>query len=172
MYMIWPDFQGRVNSKTAAFEKIFSDFWGKTPVMLMENYPHPQQILRLGKDGLQKFSRQHNLKMRATTIEKLLEAASLAISREPEALEVYILQLSIKLQQLKQQEQIITVLKKKMEEYFVQTPGILLLSVPEIGVVTAASLTAEIGPVERYSNAGQIIKRGGTDSLISQSGGT
>jgi transposase len=171
MYMIWPGFQGSFKGKPAAFEKIFSDFWGKTPVLLMENYPHPEQVLKLGKIGLQELSRQHNLKMRATTIEKLLKAARLAISRNPEALEVYILQLSMKLQQLKQQEQIILTLKHKMEEFFVQTPGILLLSVPEIGVVTAATLTAEMGPVERYSNAGQIIKRGGTDSLISQSGG-
>jgi len=171
MYMIWPGFQGSFNGKPATFDKIFSDFWGKTPVMLMENYPHPQQVLHLGKEGLQEFSRQHNLKMRTTTIEKLLEAARLATSRSPEALDVYTLQISMKLQQLKQQEQIILALKHKVEEFFVQTPGILLLSVPEIGVVTAATLTAEIGPIERYSSAGQIIKRAGTDSLISQSGG-
>uniref|UniRef100_UPI0011A90920 transposase n=2 Tax=Paenibacillus TaxID=44249 RepID=UPI0011A90920 len=47
----------------------------------------------------------------------------------------------------------------------------LLLTVPGLGVTTAAELYAEIGDVSQYSNANQLIKKAGTNPIVKQTGG-
>src|SRR5699024_3144259 len=51
------------------------------------------------------------------------------------------------------------------------TDGAILLSIPGIGVITAAELTAEMGPLDTFSHANQLIKMAGTNPLVRQSGG-
>ena len=66
--------------------------------------------------------------------------------------------------QIKQLEEII-------EEKLLETDGGILLSVPGLGITTAAELTAEIGNVHDFSHAGQLIKMAGTNPIVRQSGG-
>ena len=47
----------------------------------------------------------------------------------------------------------------------------LLLTVPGLGVSTAAELYAEIGDVYQSSNANQLIKKAGTNPIVKQTGG-
>ncbi|MFX0561469.1 IS110 family transposase, partial [Tepidibacillus infernus] len=73
---IWREYQGYsvlVDNKVKT-TKIFSDFWGKTSLHILTHYPHASQILELGETGLRNVSKEHNLKIRKTTIEKLLFA--------------------------------------------------------------------------------------------------
>ncbi|PID03015.1 hypothetical protein CSV67_05985 [Sporosarcina sp. P2] len=58
-----------------------------------------------------------------------------------------------------------------MEELLLETDGGILLSVPGIGVTLAAELTAEMGDLEAFTNAGQLIKMAGTNPVVKQSGG-
>ena len=62
-------------------------------------------------------------------------------------------------------------LEDVIEEKLLKTDGGILLSVPGIGVTTAAELTAEIGNVHDFSHAGQLIKMAGTNPIVRQSGG-
>ena len=65
----------------------------------------------------------------------------------------------------------INLLQNKKKNILVQSPGVLLLSVPEIGIITAAEFSAEMGPVNQYDYAGQVIKTAGTNPLVKESGG-
>lgn len=173
MDTIWPGFQGipSVKNGKPEIDLIFSDFWGKTPCFLMQNYPLPQQVLALADEGLRKLSREHNLKIRSDTVNKLLRSATLAPPRSPEDLEIELLVLKMKLNDLEQAKQKITSLEQVIETLLIQTPGVLLLSVPEIGLISASEFTAEVGPIEQYTNPGQIIKKAGTNPLVKQTGG-
>ena len=173
MDTIWPGFQGtsEVKNGKPRVEKIFYGFWCKTSCFLMRYYPQPQQVLTLGADGLHRLSKEHKLYMRSETIKKLLYAAEISIIKSSEDLEIELLFLQMKLDDLERANQKITVLEQKIEELLVQTPGVLLLSMPEIGVISAAEFTAGTGPIGQYTHAGQIIKKAGTNSLVKQTGG-
>ncbi|WP_148085389.1 IS110 family transposase, partial [Filibacter tadaridae] len=96
---IWREYQGFAISdgKKRKTQKIFSDFWGKSSIYFMENHPHPSSILRLGETGLRRLSKENNLKLRSTTIEKLLYAANHSLSRSKEELAPELLILNMKL---------------------------------------------------------------------------
>ena len=173
---IWPNFQGESklsnqNNNSKSVNNIFSDFWSKSSVCIMENYPHPTQILKLGAEGLKNLSKEHELKMRQSTINKLLAFAKNAYTQPVEVLNTEITLLKKKIEDLKHTNDKITYLNEKIEELFVKTPGILLLSLPGISVVIGSEFTAELGPVENYDYAKQIIKRAGTNPVVKESGG-
>ena len=62
-------------------------------------------------------------------------------------------------------------LEKEIERLLLQTDGKLLLSVPGIGLVTAAEFYSEMGDISHYDNASQLIKKAGTNPIVIQSGG-
>ncbi len=173
MDKIWPTFQGKgkIINGTSKVENIFSDFWGKAPLFIMKNYPHPSLIKKLDKKDLRKISRENNLKFRNSTIEKLLLAAKDSYARPFEKLKVEIELLTMTIADYENANQKISLLQDKIENILVQNPGLLLLSVPEIGIITAAEFTAEMGPVNQYDYAGQVIKTAGTNPLVEESGG-
>lgn len=172
---IWPNFQGQNQlankHNNRSTNKIFSDFWSKSSICIMDNYPHPTHILKLGPEGLKKFSKEHNLKMRASTIKKLIAAAKNAYTKPPEALNVEMTMLNKKIEDLKHANDKINFLDKIIEELFVKTPGVLLLSIPGISTVIASDFTAELGPAKNYDYARQIIKNAGTNPVVKESGG-
>ncbi|WP_213021716.1 transposase, partial [Siminovitchia terrae] len=51
-----------------------------------------------------------------------------------------------------------------------KTNGLLLLTVPGIGLITAAEIYCEMGDLTSYTSASQIIKKAGTNPTIKQSG--
>lgn len=170
---IWREFQGFASddSRSRKKIKIFSDMWGKSSLFFLENFPHPSYVLELGEIGLTKISKEFNLKLRKSTIEKLLYAARESLSREVSDLQSEFLVLKIKLENLKNLNTNISLYEKEIETLLLQTDGILLLSTPGIGVVSAAELYCEIGDISHYENPGQIIKKAGTNPIVKQSGG-
>lgn len=96
---IWREYQGysvlvdrKIKTRT-----IFSDFWGKTSLLLLTHFPHASQILELGEHGLRQLSKKHNLKIRNSTIEKLLYAANESVSKPLEDLSSELFSLKKKL---------------------------------------------------------------------------
>lgn len=137
----------------------------------MKNAPHSSDILRLGESGLRRISKEYNLKLRQTTIQKLLQAAQCAYSLPKEEVEPELLLLQLKLNDLTRLGDNIDRLEKKIEILLLQTDGYLLLTIPGIGVVTAAELFSEIGDISNFDSASQLIKRAGTNPMVKQSGG-
>lgn len=175
MYMdhIFREFQGK-NIKMDGENKVFKvldRFDSKTSLYLMRHHPHPSDILALGRTGLRKISIENNLKLRDNVIDRLLEYAEDSISKPKSMLESELILLQLKLDEYELVRRQIKQLDEVIEEKLLETDGGILLSVPGIGVCTAAELTAEIGNVQDFSHAGQLIKMAGTNPIVRQSGG-
>ncbi|PGT77930.1 MULTISPECIES: IS110 family transposase [Bacillaceae] len=171
---IWREFQGYIEVKGNVPRKklIFSDFWGKSSLIFMEHYPHPSDVLSLGLNGIREISRLQKLRMREDTMNTLLSVAENSIVKPKEDLSAELLLLQLALRDLRQLNETIIILEKEIERVLLQTEGRLLLTVPGIGVITAAEFFSELGEVSHYENAGQLIKKAGTNPIIIQSGGT
>ena len=169
---IWREFQGYsvLADGKVKTRKIFSDFWGKASLHLLTYFPHASQILKLGKVGLRKLSKEHNLKLRKTTIEKLLYAANESVSRPIEELSSELFLLKQKLKDYEWHTKNIRAYEQEIERIFIETDGVLLLTVPGIGLVTAAEIYCEMGDLSHYTRASQLIKKAGTNPTIKQSG--
>lgn len=169
---IWREYQGfsQIVDGKLKTKKIFSDFWGKASLYLLTHFPHASQILELGEFGLRKLSKEHNLKMRATTIEKLLYAASESVSKPLKDLYSELFLLKQKLKDYEWHTQTINTYEQEIERFFVKTDGMYLLTVPGIGLVTAAEIYCEMGDLTHYTKANQLIKKAGTNPIIKQSG--
>lgn len=171
---IWRDFQGYVEIKNNKPKKtlIFSDFWGNSSRFFMELYPHPSLILELGKEKLHQIIKLKKLRIRETTINTLLTVAEQSIVKPKEKVSAELLLLRLAIQDLQRLDENVSILEKEIEEVLLQTDGRILLTVPGIGVVTAAEFYSELGDISQYDHAGQLIKKAGTNPIIIQSGGT
>ena len=171
---VWRDYQGHVEIIQNKPKKtyIFSDFWGKSSVFFMESYPHPSSILELGEEKLLQIAKENKLRIGVSTIQTLLTVANQSIVKPKEEVSAELLLLRMAIQDLKRLDDNVRVLEKEIEEALLETDGRLLLSVPGIGVVTAAEFYSELGDISHYEHAGQLIKKAGTNPIIIQSGGT
>ena len=173
MDIVWREYQGYAEHQNGRVRKVkvFSDLWGKASLFFMEHYPHPALVLKLGEEGLRKLSVKHNLKLRTSAIRKLLHVASESLAPDEQTLRPELMLLRMKLQDLRNFDAKINALEKEIESLLLQTDGRLLLTVPGLGVSTAAELYAEIGDVSHYRHAGQLIKKAGTNPIVKQTGG-
>jgi transposase len=171
---IWREYQGYsvLVDRKLKTRTIFSDFWGKASLHLLTHFPHASQILELGEIGLRRLSKEHNLKIRKTTIEKLLYAASESVSKPLEDLSSELFLLNQKLKDYEWHSQTIRAYEQEIERIFIETDGLYLLTVPGIGLVTAAEIYCEMGDLTHYTNANQLIKKAGTNPTVKQSGPT
>ncbi|WP_344840352.1 IS110 family transposase, partial [Actinocorallia longicatena] len=97
---IWREYQGfsTLENGKVKTKHIFSDFWGKASLYILTNFPHSSQVLQLGELGLSRLSKEYNLKIRKSTIEKLLHAARESVSKPLDELssEMFILSQKLK----------------------------------------------------------------------------
>lgn len=170
---IFRELQGKstkVNGERV-YLKPFSTLDTKAALHIIRHYPHPTDILGLGEEGLYKLSREHNLKLRKGTVDCLLEFARDSISKPKECLEGELFQLNMVLDSRELLEKQIKESESKIEDIFLQTDGAILLTIPGMGVVTAAELRAEMGQLDQFKSAKQLIKMAGTNPIVKQSGG-
>lgn len=169
---IWLEYQGYsvLENGKVKTKNIFSDFWGKASLHLLTYFPHASQVLELGESGLQQLSKEHNLKLRKTTVDKLLYAANESISKPISELSSELFLLKQKLKDYEWHTQNIETYEKEIERIFMNTDGLLLLTVPGIGLITAAEIYCEMGDLSLYTSASQLIKKAGTNPIIKQSG--
>ncbi len=161
MDRIFPGFQSK---------DIFSKFWCSASLLLMENYPLPTQIISLGEKRLKNFLLKHNIHLTQFSIKSLFSAARNAITLSEEDLQIHLLNLQIKLQDLKRANENIRLFAIKQAEFLVRTPAVLLLSIPYINVPSASEYAAEVGPLTDFRHARQIIKKAGTNPAKYQTG--
>jgi transposase len=105
-------------------------------------------------------------------VDTLLFVAEHSIMKDKEEISAELLLLEMAIQNLRRLDQQIQTLEHEMEKTLLQSDGRLLLTVPGIGVVTAAEFYSELGDISNYDHAGQLIKKAGTNPIIIQSGGT
>jgi len=140
---------------------IFSDFWGKSSILLLENYPTPSSLIRLGARRLARFFKNHNTKLGLYTAERVVNLAKNSLSVNRVNLEAHLLNLRFKIADLKMANERVRKLDIELARYLVQTPGILLLSIKKSNVPSAAEYLAEVGPLGQAGSAKKIIAGAG-----------
>jgi len=140
---------------------IFSDFWGKGSTLILENYPTPSSITRLGARRLARFFKKHNTRLGLYTTQRLVNLAKNSLTTKATNLEAHLLNLKFKMADLKRANEKIRKINLEIARYLVHTPGILLLSIKEINVPSAAEYLAEVGPLKQAGSAKKIIARAG-----------
>ena len=66
---------------------IFSDKWGKASLLFIENYPTPQQAIKMGAKRLATFFKKHDTKLGIDTANKIIALANITPARPLEEME-------------------------------------------------------------------------------------
>lgn len=127
---------------------------------VLKKFGSPNAISRAGVDGLSAHLKKSKTRFHARSVERI--AAWSATATEPARLSQMLTEQWKELNNLREiiSEQVCST-ERKMAEFLVKTPYVLLLSVTGINVVSAAALAGEAGPIEHYATGRALTGRGG-----------
>lgn len=152
--------------------RVFKNLWGKAVSFILRNRPFPSDILEAGleelTEELKKASSGRVGKKRAQALMAIAQQ-SIGVKEGRKAARI---KLTSCLDEVEFYHAKLKETEEAMGEYLNQT-GLsgYLLSIPGIGVVTAAGFLAEIGDPARYQHFRQLQKLSGYN-LVEQSSGT
>ena len=145
----------------------YADLWeddhlfnGSIAMPIAKQFPSADAIKKAKHAGLAKHLRKNKIRFQERTLDKIyvwsLQAA------DPDPLWDLLTDQWIKLNELRDllSDQINDT-ERKSAHFLAKTPGILLLSVKGINVVSAAEYAGEAGPIEHYASATAINGRSG-----------
>ena len=146
-------------------KKFLDNHLGEFALYLLEHYTTPEKILKLTNTQIQKL---HNIGRRISVdkITLLKELASKTVGHSSLADELVI----------KQSIKMIRVINDSIKIYESQIKKIMmeikspLLSIPGIGMITAAALHAEFGDFRRFSSPAKLLSFAGLECSKNQSG--
>ena len=170
----WPYIQGIpdiVDGKTKV-RKIFEEFTTVLCLSFLKLVPSPREALALGEKGLIQLSQDQNLSLGRERILLILRAAELSRPVNDIILKHYVHHVKYYIDVIIRFNQEISRLEERIEQLLCQTRGVLLLSMQQVNVISAAEFMAEVGlDLERYHSAAAIIKQAGMNPVPDQSGG-
>lgn len=148
------------------YNSLFSSRYGIVYMNVLKTYSSAHNIAKADIRSLRKcFEYKTRGKRIALTAEKLKEAARSSIGIDSAAEVIQIRHLIEQIELLnKQLEQI----DKKIEEFSRQSDS-PILSIPGISHFSGTSILAELGDINNYCKASQIIKRAGVAPLVYES---
>ena len=153
------------------YKGTFSDVTGITSFYLLNHFPLPSDIKRLGKKRLLKISQKVSKgRIKEEKILLLYQRAitSIGLQAGSETAKILLKDILFDLKKLKERKE---KLKRLMKELLFQTGyKDYLLSIPAVGVVTASLFLGEIGDPKNYTSSPQIEKLAGLN-LVEQSSG-
>ncbi len=158
---------------TNALDKVFPEFkpffnntFGKTPMYILKRYKTKEKIANLNNSHYETLRKMSMGKFNYPKFSKLRHLAKTSVGVSSEVYEIMIPMIidnyyhfNNLIEQLDQQ---ITTLYNKTRS--------LIHTIPGIGIITAASIYAEIGNINRFNNAGQLTAYAGLDVSVNQSG--
>lgn len=151
------------------FESLFSDSFGKTAKVLLEEYPTPESFetvtTRKLTNLITKLSNGHFKKKKA---EEIKQKASVSFGIDF-ALDSFKLELSLLLKQLDFLDEQIAVVEKEIGEIMATIPT-TLLSLPGVDTILAAAIISEIGDMKRFRTSAQLVSFAGINPTVHQSG--
>lgn len=154
------------------YETVFKTFIaGKTAFHVIKNAPFPSDILKLGEEGLSNVIKEAVKKsVGIKKIKQLISVATTSVGINT-GLEGVRLRLQILLENYEQNLKHLELIEDKMSEQL-EITGYKeqLLSMPAVGVISAASFLGEIGDPTRFTNAQQIIRLAGYNLVENSSG--
>ena len=173
---------GVVDQIMLSFTDVFKDVCSQTAFAILEKYPTPSQILKADRktliDLIQKSSRK-DLKWSTKKYELLIakakdfEPLSICTPANLVMLGVYISMIKSLSESLKKVLQAIYELLAadvSKEMPLLSLTISLLCSVPGIGLITAATILAEIGDFSAFSKPDKLVAYFGIDPSVKQSG--
>jgi len=154
------------------YDTVFYKLCSRTSLKILYNFPTPDDILSANKKELEailKTSRQSQ-KWITSTIDKLTAAAreSLPYNSAQQSL-ARVLRSYVDL--LLTHMDILTDFRAQITEKAKLTPAFnLLLSIPGVGELTAATIISEIGDISRFSTVKKLVAFAGLDPSVYESG--
>ena len=151
------------------YEKQFSSLWVSTSMGILEKYLTPENIENAPIDELFEIikDKSHNRLTRAKAISiKEAAADTFGIKIAQDAFSFQLKQLIDRMNFLDKQ---IEALDCQILEYY-EKFDCYLHTIPEIGIIGAATILAEIGDISRFKNSSSLIAFAGIDPTVRQSG--
>jgi len=152
--------------------EVFKDpIASKAARQILKTHPLPAMIKKLGMEGIiEEMQKAVRKTVGQAKAQKLLSAAetSIGITVGAEAAATRIKMLITHIEQIEEsQARLLSEMKKYLEQTGISAE---ILSIPCIGVLSAASLLAEIGDPTRFENPRQLFRLAGLN-LVAQSSG-
>lgn len=151
------------------FETLFSNTFGKTAKLLLEEYPTPDSLenitIRKLTNLVTRLSKGHFKKEKA---EEIKQKANTSFGVDF-ALDSFKLELSLLLKQLDFLDTQITVVEKEIGEIMKTVPS-TLETLPGVDTVIAAAIVSEIGDIKRFKTSAQLVSFAGINPTVHQFG--
>ena len=153
------------------FVTVFKDILGKAALWVLENIPFPEDIVSCSVEWVaERLKEAAGHRVGLKRAKRLREVAEKSIG-VPEGLEAARIRLRSCLREIRFWEEELEKTEEKMEELLSRTGlGEILLSIPGVGVVTAATFLGEIGDPAQYRHWRQIRSLAGLNLMENSSG--
>jgi transposase len=153
--------QERLQALMPGYSALFGDLW-KSPIALAlaGHYGSAAALRADGHEAILEWLRQANHAARRETVARVLQWASLAAPPDP-CPEFRHRLLCDQFHLAQALDAQIALYEADLAHYLVDTPLVLLLAIPGINVVSAASYGAELGPIQHYPDPKKIAGRAG-----------
>jgi transposase len=153
--------QERIQALMPGYCRLFSDFWtNETAVVLVEEFNSASHLLKMDVETLYKRLHKRGVRCKRKTLHRI-KAWALDASPSGATASVEHRVLCDYLEIIRDLTQRIDEYEKILLDYLVQTPGILLLSIAGINVVSSSGYTSELGPIGNYPGPSHINGRAG-----------
>jgi transposase len=153
------------------YESLFCDILGTTSEYIIDNYFLPESVAKeniLSLTG--KIKMISRGKIGASKVLKLIERARASIGINT-GIDAAVLEKTYILESISDLKLKLACLNKKLKYYLDKIEcSKYLLSIPGVGVVTAAGFLGEVGDISKYRNAKEIIKLAGLNLVEISSG--
>lgn len=155
------------------FTKIFTNVSAKTPLELLSKYPSPSKFIAASKNeaidlikSISRRGKEYSEKKYKLLLESAQEAQLIGIQ-----LDAYTTCVGVYTSNLKHILIQIDELQYAINELSIQIPEVALLkTIPGIGANLAPIIAAEIGGIDRFDRAKQLVAYCGVDPSVRQSG--
>jgi len=162
--------RGAVGYIFPELEHYFTDIPAKSTIIILENFPFPFQIRKLGKSRFVSLLTEKNPRLSKKRAEETYNLANLSVGITGEE-ESVSFEINLLLKELKGLKENIAKINTKVQSIVSDREDYsLLIAISGIGPVTASSIIAEIGDIANFSSGKQLIKLSGLDLYGSESG--
>ncbi|NLC91836.1 MAG: IS110 family transposase [Methanocorpusculum parvum] len=148
------------------FKPFFDDKFSKTSLYILKRFKNKEKIANL---NMSHHETLRKMSMGKFTYAKFSNLRHLAKTSVGVSSKIYDLLIPVIIDSYYYLNSLIEQLDEQITTIYANTDS-LIHTIPGIGIITAASIYAEIGNINRFTNPGQIIAYAGLDVSVSQSG--
>lgn len=161
---------GIIDQVFPEYETLFSDIFGVTSKQLLQQYPLPEDMLRVSAKKLSRLLEKNSRGRFSLEKAKQIQhsaATTFGISFAKEAFSFQIRQILSQIHFLETQ---IRELEEQIAQLLAQSDYSLITSITGIGDVLGGIIVGEIGDISRFEHPAQLVAYAGLDASVKQSG--